>query len=66
MKKKLLIHTEHYTDSIVEVYVDFTNNVIKQNKCLTGQKCSTYTYPIKTYIEKKFIGYKKIKINSVN
>ena len=65
MKKNLLIHTQHYTNSIVEVYVDLKNNLIKQNKCLTGQKCSVYTYPIKTYIEKKLIGYEKINYKTI-
>jgi len=66
MQKNLLIHTQHYTNSIVEVYVDFKNNLIKQNKCLIGQKCRAYNYSIKTYIEKKLVGYEKINLKTKN
>jgi|TARA_R100000664_G_scaffold4911_2_gene9667 hypothetical protein len=67
MKKNKLIHTEHYQNSIVEVYMGEENNYVYQVKCLTRNRCKTYKFEVESYIQNKMLGYKivetRIKLN---
>jgi len=60
MEEKELIHTQHYTNSVVEVYVDREEQKVYQVKCLKGNKCRTYEFTLEEYIYDKRIGYGNI------
>ena len=60
MKEKELIHTKHYTNSVVEVYVDRKKQKVYQVKCLRGNKCRTYEFSLEEYIDEQRIGYDNI------
>lgn len=60
MEKQKLIHTKHYTNSVVEVYLSEDNTKVYQIKCLTRNRCKKYVFEVEDYIEKKLIGYNKL------
>ena len=60
MEEKELIHTKHYTDSVVEVYVDREEQQVYQRKCLSGNRCKTYEFSIEEYIDGQRTGYENI------
>jgi len=60
MEEKELIHTQHYTNSVVEVYVDREEEKVYQRKCLMGNKCSTYEFSLEEYVNDELIGYENI------
>ena len=60
MEEKELIHTQHYTNSLVEVYVDREEGKVYQRKCLSGDKCRTYEFSLEEYVNDELIGYEKI------
>ena len=60
MEKQKLIHTKHYTNSVVEVYLSEVNTKVYQVKCLTHNRCRKYVFDIEDYIEKKLTGYNKL------
>ena len=51
MEEHILIHTKHYTNSVVEVYINSDKTKIYQIKCLTRNRCRKYTFDIKDYIK---------------
>jgi len=53
MEKQKLIHTKHYTNSVVEVYLSEDKTKVYQVKCLTHNRCRKYVFDIEDYIEKK-------------
>ena len=61
MEEKALVYTHHYTDSVVEVYVDTEEKKVYQRKCLRGNRCSTYEFSISEYLEKEMLGYENVK-----
>ena len=61
MEKQKLIHTKHYTNSVVEVYLSEDKTKIYQIKCLTHNRCRKYVFNVKDYIEKKLEGYTKVE-----
>ena len=60
-EKKTLIHTKHYTNSVVEVYLSEDNSKVHQIKCLTRNRCRKYTFNVENYIKKQLVGYGKIE-----
>tara|TARA_R110001599_G_scaffold110078_1_gene273896 strand:+ start:1749 stop:1982 length:234 start_codon:yes stop_codon:yes gene_type:complete len=60
MEEKELIHTQHYTNSVVEVYLDREEQKVYQIKCLRGDKCSTYEFSLDEYVNDELIGYENI------
>ena len=60
MEEKELIHTQHYTNSVVEVYVDREEEKVYQRKCLRGDKCSTYEFSLEEYVNDELVGYENI------
>jgi hypothetical protein len=60
MEEKELVHTQHYTNSVVEVYVDREEQKVYQVKCLRGDKCRTYEFSLEEYIDDQRIGYGNI------
>jgi len=60
MEEKELVHTQHYTNSVVEVYVDREEQKVYQVKCLRGNKCRTYEFSMEEYIDDQRIGYGNI------
>jgi len=60
MEKQKLIHTKHYTNSVVEVYLSEDNTKVYQVKCLTRNRCKKYVFEVEDYIEKKLTGYNKL------
>tara|TARA_R110002012_G_scaffold152723_1_gene312668 strand:- start:2058 stop:2252 length:195 start_codon:yes stop_codon:yes gene_type:complete len=61
MEKQKLIHTKHYTNSVVEVYLSEDNTKVYQVKCLTHNRCRKYVFDVEEYITKKMVGYNKIQ-----
>ena len=59
-EKKILVHTKHYTNSVVEVYLSHDGTKVHQIKCLTRNRCKKYTFNVGNYIEKQLLGYVKI------
>jgi|TARA_R110001583_G_scaffold102863_4_gene249605 hypothetical protein len=60
MEKQKLIHTKHYTNSVIEVYLSEDKTKVYQVKCLTRNRCKKYVFEVGDYIEKKLTGYNKI------
>ncbi len=60
MEEKELVHTQHYTNSVVEVYVDREEQKVYQVKCLRGNKCRTYEFSLEEYLDEQRIGYGNI------
>jgi|TARA_R100000908_G_scaffold21301_1_gene8352 hypothetical protein len=60
MEEKELIHTQHYTNSVVEVYLDREEQKVYQVKCLKGNKCKTYEFSIEEYVNDNLVGYENI------
>ena len=60
MKEKELIYTQHYTNSVVEVYVDREEEKVYQIKCLSGNECRTYEFSLEEYISNQLVGYENI------
>ena len=60
MEEKELIHTQHYTNSVVEVYVDREEEKVYQVKCLKGNECRTYEFSFEEYLEDSLVGYENI------
>ncbi len=60
MEEKELVHTQHYTNSVVEVYVDREEQKVYQVKCLRGNKCKTYEFSFEEYVDGQRIGYENI------
>ena len=46
MEKQKLIHTKHYTNSVVEVYLSEDNTKVYQVKCLTRNRCKKYVFEV--------------------
>eukprot|EP01050_Picozoa_sp_SAG11_P001453 SAG11_NODE_62_length_19006_cov_6.513143_24_plen_187_part_00 len=65
--EETLIYTQHYTNSITEVYLSEDNKTVTQKKCLYSS-CGEYKYGIEEYLEKKMVGYRQIKkrVNKTN
>ena len=60
-KEKRLVHTKHYTNSVVEVYLSEDKTKVHQIKCLTRNRCKKYSFNVEDYIIKKLVGYGKIE-----
>jgi len=60
MDEKILIYTKHYTNSVVEVYVNEDKTMVTQIKCQRGDKCSRYDFTFDEYISNKKVGYKLV------
>ena len=61
MEKHKLIHTKHYTNSVLEVYLSEDETKVYQVKCLIRNRCRKYVFNVEDYIEKKLEGYNKIQ-----
>ena len=60
MEEKELVYTKHYTNSVVEVYIDREEQKVYQIKCLRGNECKTYEFSLEEYMEEQRIGYENI------
>mgnify|MGYP001382950806 CR=1 FL=1 len=47
MEEKILIYTQHYQNSLVEVHVNEDNTIVTQVKCQHGDKCNKYDCYVK-------------------
>ena len=65
--EETLIYTQHYANSITEVYLTEDKKTVIQKKCLYST-CGEYTYDIDEYLEKKMVGYRQIRkqVNKTN
>ena len=54
--EETLIYTQHYTNSITEVYLTEDNKTVIQKKCLYSS-CGEYRYDIEEYLEKKMVSH---------
>tara|TARA_R110001583_G_scaffold144714_1_gene296712 strand:+ start:1329 stop:1895 length:567 start_codon:yes stop_codon:yes gene_type:complete len=61
MDEKILIYTQHYQNSLVEVHVNEDKTIVSQVKCQHGDKCSNYDFTFSEYISKKMVGYRLVK-----
>ena len=61
MEKQKLIHTKHYTNSVIEVYLSEDETKVYQVKCLTLNRCKKYVFEVEDYIQKQLVGYEKIE-----
>ena len=52
--EETLIYTQHYTNSITEVYLSEDNKTVTQKKCLYSS-CGEYKYGIEEYTQIKSI-----------
>mgnify|MGYP006192348313 CR=1 FL=1 len=48
MEKQKLIHTKHYTNSVIEVYLSEDKTKVYQVKCLTRNRCKKYVFDTET------------------
>ena len=48
MEKQKLIHTKHYTNSVIEVYLSEDKTKVYQVKCLTRNRCKKYVLKLGT------------------
>ena len=46
------LYTINNPESVIEVYLDFDNDVVRELKCLNYNRCKEYTYPINEYLER--------------
>ena len=58
--EEILIYTQHYANSITEVYLTEDKKTVIQKKCLYSS-CGEYKYDIDEYLEKKMVGYRQIR-----
>ena len=58
--EEILIYTQHYANSITEVYLTEDKKTVIQKKCLYSS-CGEYRYDIDEYLDKKMVGYRQIR-----
>ena len=58
--EETLIYTQHYANSITEVYLTEDKKTVIQKKCLYSS-CGEYKYDIDEYLDKKMVGYRQIR-----
>jgi hypothetical protein len=65
--EETLIYTQHYSNSITEVYLSEDHQTVIQKKCLYAS-CGEYKYDTSDYIDKKMVGYRQLikKISRTN
>ena len=46
------LYTINNPESVIEVYLDLDNDVVRELKCLNYNRCKEYSYPINEYLER--------------
>ena len=46
------LYTINNPESVIEVYLDLDNDLVRELKCLNYNRCKEYSYPINEYLER--------------